>query len=239
MNQGTPQPRVDRFRGHRFSAYFVAPVFFALAAWFWFGPELETLPEANDTSVHASLLSTEPHRTILGDPPRVHVNGFDRTCMECHRLFQSEEAKTQKLLQHEHIRMEHGPNVDCYICHDAEDRDQLTLGNGVTTKFTDVVSLCARCHPSIVDDWKLGSHGRTNGYWSADRGEVRKLVCTECHDPHAPRTPAMSKIEPLPAPNGWRQGNPAPDHHDSHGHKRDPLREALRRASEHHESHDK
>ena len=61
---------------------------------------------------------------VLGDPPRVRVNEFERTCMDCHRVFLSSQNQPG-LLQHEHIQVDHGLHRDCWGCHDKEDRDRL------------------------------------------------------------------------------------------------------------------
>ncbi len=218
--------------------WMVGPMFLALAAWFAFGPELETLPRREPVHVARADISTAPMRKAIGDPPLAAINGFDRTCMDCHRTFKTAEPRSSGLLQHKDVELVHGPNHDCLRCHDRDDRDKLRLQDGTTLPFTAVVQVCGDCHPALVRDWQAGSHGRTNGYWNQELGARHRLHCTECHDPHRPRTPAMTPLQPLPAPRAWRtEAAPgtASAASEAHAEKRDPLREALQRAAEHHQ----
>ena len=207
----------------------VGPGFAAIAVWFVWGPDLAALPTPGETPIPAAMISTAPRRTTLGDPPKIHINGFDRTCMECHRTFQSPKLRTTGRLQHEHVVVEHGSHRGCYGCHDQDDRDRLVTIGGETLPFGQAADLCAQCHASVHADWRAGMHGRTNGYWSAPHGDVRRLTCTQCHDPHAPRSPAMDPIVPLPGPNTLRMGEPTSGagHTGDTEHVEDPLRRAL------------
>ena len=85
----TPQSNAESSTGFGLGGLLVGPAFFALAAWFIWDPEIETIPIPEPTPIHADHISTAPRRTILGDPPVIRLNSFDRTCMECHRAFQS------------------------------------------------------------------------------------------------------------------------------------------------------
>mgnify|MGYP001181040420 CR=1 FL=1 len=210
------------------TGWFVGPIFLALALWFGIGPQGLALPASTPTSVDRSVLTTAPRRTALSDPPTVRIDGFDRTCMSCHRMFPPREVPASKLLQHRHIALAHGINDRCHNCHHDDDRDLLVLRDESTISFGRVVELCAQCHGPTYRDWQRGAHGRTNGYWDAHYGEVRRLGCTECHDPHQPRVPAMDPLAPLPGPQALRA--PAYDVHDDHIFiTRDPLRrQALR-----------
>ncbi len=185
----------------------VAPVFLALAVWFLLGPDGIDLPAEEPSAIDPALLATTPRREILGDPPVILIDGFQRTCMECHRLFQPREDGTSlQLMQHRHIKLDHGINDRCRNCHHVEDRDRLVLHDGTVIGYSDVVTLCSKCHGPTFRDWQRGAHGRTNGYWDASRGEVRRLGCTECHDPHTPRVPALDPMRPLPGPRAPRMG---------------------------------
>ncbi len=223
-------------------SFLVGPVFLAFAAWIWFGPQWSDVPELHLAPIDKALISTEPRRkTVNVDPPVIHVNNFDRTCMECHRTIKNPVPKVEGMIQHTHIALNHGPNTTCYVCHDYEDRNMLVVQDA-KVPFTKIVELCGNCHGSLVQDWKNGAHGRTNGYWDPKQGPMTRLICTQCHDPHNPRSPAMDSIVPLPGPNTLRmqsgharESSHGDAEHAGEGHgKRDPLREALQRAIEHH-----
>jgi hypothetical protein len=190
------------------TGYLIGPIFLGVAFWLlWGSPGLD-LPEGKAQRVDPSLLSTAARRRILEDPPTIHIDGFDRTCMDCHRLFPPREVEPAQLLQHEHIVLDHGINDRCRNCHYELDRDRLVLRGGRIIGYDAVVELCAKCHGPTYRDWQRGAHGRTNGYWDAQRGEMVRLTCTQCHDPHLPRVPAMDPLTPLPAPRTLRMGEP-------------------------------
>ena len=97
--------------------------------------------------------------------------------------------------------------------------------------YSGVTRLCAGCHGPTYRDWERGMHGRTDGYWDETLGEPHRLSCTECHDPHWPRIPAMEPVAPLPPPHTLRMDL----HEKREGFKheeRDPLRQVLIRSIE-------
>lgn len=208
---------------------FVGPVLFGLGALLYFGPRGLDLPEGEARAVHRSLLDTGPRRVPIGDSPVIHINGYERTCMDCHRLFPAADLPPAQLKQHTHILLDHGINDRCRNCHDVRDRDRLVLHTGETIGFSEAVRLCAKCHGPTFHDWQNGAHGRSNGYWDETRGARRRLGCTECHDPHRPRHPALDPMPPLPGPRTLRMGAPAPRAEGEAGGQRDPLREAIER----------
>ena len=168
----------------------------------------------------------------LVDPPMILLNGFERTCMDCHRVFPPRDIAPEDLQQHRHIRLDHGINDACRNCHDVENRDRLVLRGGESIGYDDVERLCAKCHGPTYRDWEIGTHGRSNGYWDPSRGERRRLACTECHDPHVPRSPAMDPINPLPGPNTLRMHVLEPVEGEEHAGTYDPLRSAIERPYE-------
>jgi uncharacterized CHY-type Zn-finger protein len=106
-----------------------------------------------------------------------------------------------------------GANLWCLDCHDTEDRDHLRRMNGELLTFNESHLLCGQCHGPILTDWEQGVHGRTNGYWNLamdEDGESRRLVCVECHVPHAPQFRGMS---PEPAPVARLDNISRPDPH--------------------------
>ena len=219
-----------RPRGGGAPALFAGTGFLLLAAWFLYGTDPATVPEARSARVNPAVLVPGPRRTPLGDPPQVKLAGFTYTCMDCHRLFPPRSDPPQPLRQHRHIVMEHGINHQCRNCHDLEDRDRLVLQGGASIPYDEVVRLCAECHGPVYRDWQRGMHGRTNGYWDPRRGPRHRLGCTECHDPHHPRHPAMDPVAPLPPPHTLRMPPPVPEHEKAPAEERDPLRRAILRS---------
>lgn len=197
----------------------VSGVFFALAAWFFFEPTSEPYPTSEPTrSIAPEEISTASRRVPMTEPPGIGEGAFRLSCRECHKLFPSDRNVRVKLSQHESIRLNHGLNSWCFNCHSLEDRNKLVLQNDEEIGYDRIEDLCAKCHGTVFRDWERGMHGRTNGYWDASEGEQRRLVCTECHDPHSPAYPTY---EPLPGPNTLRMGDPLEGAHDER--KRNPL----------------
>ncbi len=205
-------------------SYLFCPVFLMLAVYFVWGANELSVSHTHAVGVDGSILSDQPRREILTDPPMITMGTFKRTCMSCHRMFPPRADTPQRFLQHSHVTLNHGINDRCRNCHWEQDRDRLVLRGGEVIGYNDVVKLCAKCHGLIFRDWQRGAHGRTNGYWDAERGEVRRLLCTQCHDPHNPRVPAMDPLVPLPGPHTLRMPEAAPDTHGEPAGSRDPLR---------------
>ena len=203
----------------------IGPAFFLLAAFLYWGPDLADLPEFTATPIDTADLSTAPRRAPLGDPPQVMLGGFEQTCMSCHRMFPPRDIPPgTRLLQHTHVELQHGINDRCRNCHDVEDRNRLRLQGGKTLPYAEVVTLCSECHGPTYKDWVRGMHGRTNGYWNASLGEVKRMGCTYCHDPHKPSAPAMDPLRPMPGPHTLR--TVIPPERVEHAED-DPLRRAL------------
>ncbi|MFO1077626.1 MAG: hypothetical protein U1E73_07855 [Planctomycetota bacterium] len=214
--------------GRRFS-FFVAPTFFGLAAWFLFGPDCAAIPAAATPALAPDSIVPGPLRQVVlkTDPPTLHLNGFDRTCMDCHRTFTNPDPRIVHLQQHWQIQLRHGINTHCYHCHDRDDRNLLTARDGEKIPFPRVDELCAQCHPGIHGDWLLGVHGKRLGYWDPKRGGQDRIVCTGCHDPHWPSRPAMAGTQPLSGPHTLRMGTPAAADANDGGAAEDPLQRAI------------
>jgi len=218
-------PPKKRYTG--FSGILVAVSMFILAGFFLWGPDYNDIPDTQASVVNTAFLTSEPRRTALGDPPIMHLNGFNRNCMDCHKLFPPRLNPPTSLLMHSHIVLDHGINDQCRNCHDLNDRDRLVLSNNNTISFSDSVKLCASCHGPTYRDWEKGMHGRSSGYWDTVIGLLKRLDCVECHDPHKPRAPAMLPMPSMPGPHTLRMGEPIETHHgDSED---DPLRKAILR----------
>ncbi len=205
--------------------FLIGPGFLLLAAWMTAGPPSK-VPVTKAAVFPIERLSTAPRREIVGDPPKIFVNNFDRTCTDCHRIFDVHARPEGDRLQHRHIVLDHGINDQCRNCHNYENMNQLVLYDGEPVAYADVPRLCQKCHGPVFMDWERGIHGRVNGSWDAERGTPRKLKCIQCHDPHRPRHPAMDPLVPLPGPNTLRMGPIRPHGVEDHA-ENDPLRAAL------------
>ncbi len=202
--------------------HLVGPIFFVVALILFFSGQSADIPIISSANITSYGLAPVPIRRPLGDPPLAMVNNFERTCMECHQLFKSKSPNTSGVNHHENIIMNHGINDRCINCHDYEDHNKLSLRGGITILYRDVVKLCGQCHGPTYRDWQKGMHGKTLGYWDPSKGKSRRLLCTQCHDPHAPAYPVFS---PLPGPNTLRMGDQSRDFvsEESSG-RRNPLR---------------
>lgn len=200
--------------------WLVGLVFLGLAGIFYFSCPRLDIPLSQGEPVTPDQINPAPLRELLGDPPVAVVNYYERSCQDCHQIFESPEVPFSTLFQHTEIVFDHGINEGCFNCHHREDRNMLVLRTGEKVPFTQVERLCMQCHGTTYRDWQKGMHGKTLGYWDASKGESRRLRCSECHDPHAP---AFDSFTPLPGPGTLRMGKePEGDH--SNDAEKNPLR---------------
>ena len=213
---------VDKGKLDRYVCVLIGPAFLLLGLYFYFGDKQVIFPVGHAALIEDAQISSAPIRKPLSDPPLAIINHFQRDCQDCHQIFAAEQIFTVQPRHHEDIFMNHGMNVYCISCHHLEDRNLLALDGGQTITYDKVDRLCAKCHGPTFRDWQKGMHGKTMGFWNRDMGELRRLGCTECHDPHAP---AFARMAPLPGPHTLRMGEPL----DSSGHM--PNKNPLRRWS--------
>ena len=185
-----------------------------------------SLPQIPEPAiVDAAAIDPAPLREVFRDPPTMLVAGFRQRCSECHRLFESNPGVQTNLLRHEDIVLEHGLNNRCLNCHSTKNRDKLVLHGEQEIGYDQVVDLCAKCHGPTWRDWQKGMHGRTTGSWDPESPEQSRLLCTQCHDPHAP---AFASIEPLPGPRTLRMVLKEPEAHEVDESKTSPLLRWMR-----------
>ncbi len=91
---------------------------------------------------------------------------------------------------HEGLVYEHG-SLTCLSCHHAQDYNSLRLTDGRAIDYASVLRLCSQCHGPQARDYERHAHGGMMGFWDTRRGERVRKACIDCHDPHAPRMPAM------------------------------------------------
>jgi len=142
----------------------------------------------------------------------------DYDCYTCHEKNKPPtirfDAKNKIIIPKEHsnIVMGHGShdrNDLCFNCHNEQNLLTLQSRDGRELKFDNIPQLCGSCHGPTYRDWEAGAHGRTSGFWDRSQGPGERLVCANCHNPHAPRIPTR---EPAPGPHSLRDPNPTVAH---------------------------
>lgn len=199
-------------------------------------PKRAEIPSAAPVVFDRAALVVAPRRTAMTDPPQMLVEGSMENCNACHQIFQSAHGAGETLSYHADVRLNHGLNARCSNCHDAENREQLTLRDGTAVPYVQTPLLCAQCHGTVYRDWQNGTHGKTLGSWVTGAATQRRLNCNECHDPHSPR---YAPYEPLPGPRTLRMGDPPSAAHHPPA-KPSPLQRWLSPSSMPHrsEAHD-
>lgn len=164
-------------------------------------PRIQNIP-----LVDAKFLETTPWRQTFADLIAAKEDLSDFDCYACH-----EKSKPPPILfdanhkiiipkEHSNIVMGHGShdrNNLCYNCHNEANLLTVQVRDGRELKLSDSVPLCGSCHGPTYRDWEAGAHGRTNGHWDR-KGEIKRLACANCHDPHAPQIPTRP---PAPGPH--------------------------------------
>lgn len=209
-------------------------VFAVIAVVLFASPIHSSVKTVASPEIDPADLATTSRRTPLGDPPLTKINGFQRDCQDCHKLFKSGTKHNDGKLQHGHVKLQHGMNDDCLNCHLKEDRNKLRLHGNKQIGFSKSEMLCAQCHGTTYRDWKSGIHGKAQGSWEKYDEKRTMLTCVACHDPHSPAFPA---IKPLPGPQTLRMD----DVKKHHPHYDSSLMQWLNEDeshSEEHEAHD-
>ena len=199
----------------------ISSTFFLLAIWFVMFSGVGAIPLEEQPAILAADIDPVPRRSIMKDPPTTRIGGLDQSCSSCHSIFSSTQDEPKERLQHKEIVLEHGLNDRCDNCHTKGDHDKLVLYGGEEIGYAQVQQLCAKCHGPTYRDWELGMHGKTFGSWETGSPERRRLLCTECHDPHHP---AFTPYVPLRGPNTLRQHATEQDKARMGHEKRNPLR---------------
>lgn len=225
QNQMSPRPH-----GRDSLAGWLLPLGFgAVAIGLFTGSRNVEIPIEQTQAVNRSELAVGPRRPALTDPAHVIVEGVAQNCNGCHQIFRSSTAPGGTLSFHQQVRLSHGMNNRCANCHDAENREQLTLRDGALVPFAQTPQLCAQCHGTVYRDWQRGTHGKTLGSWITKSDVQHRLSCNECHDPHSPK---YEQYQPLPGPRTLRMGRQEslPPHAPTE--KQSPLQRWLREAED-------
>jgi hypothetical protein len=106
-------------------------------------------------------------------------------CSECHDSLEAGVTETPLDGNHEELLPKHMKRISqCTLCHNESDSDQLKLLNGTMVSFDQSHLVCIQCHGEKGSDWKRGIHGKQIGSWN---GTQTRLLCSDCHEAHAPK----------------------------------------------------
>ena len=173
-------------------------------------------PKQNIPLVDKKFLETTPWRQTYTDLVKAKEDLSDYDCYGCHEKNKPPPIRydaNQKIIipkEHSDIVMAHGShdrNNLCYNCHNEQNLLTLQVRDGREVKFDNIPELCGSCHGPNYRDWEAGAHGRTSGYWDRSKGDMQRLSCASCHNPHAPHIPTR---DPAPGPHPLRAATPAP-----------------------------
>lgn len=184
--------------------------FLALAALFTLNLWGHAPAKQNIPLVDKKFLETTPWRQTYADLVKAKEDLSDYDCYGCHEKGKPPPIRfdaNQKIIipkEHSNIVMGHGAhdrNNLCFNCHNEQNLTTLQARDGHEVKFDNIPQLCGSCHGPTLRDWEAGAHGRTNGFWDRNKGDISRLVCANCHNPHSPRIPTR---EPAPGPHALR-----------------------------------
>ena len=147
--------------------------------------------------VDPRYFTKEPVRQAKLEPVLIK-DGYQYRCNDCHQTLAPSQIQKSFFSAHPEIELKHGVNNYCLTCHSLNNRESLRDINGNDVPFSQSQIACLQCHGTIYRAWERGVHGRINGYWDKTKGEIKKITCVQCHDPHQPKFKAM---HPAPAPN--------------------------------------
>lgn len=159
-----------------------------------------------DSSVTSNATTRVSYSQLIA--AKADLSDFD--CYACHEKNKPPplrfDEKNNLLVPKEHsnIVMGHGShnrNNLCFNCHDETNLELFQTRDGRQLKLADSTPLCGSCHGPTYRDWEAGAHGRTSGFWKRELGEIKRVDCVSCHNPHSPKFPGRA---PAPGPNPLR-----------------------------------
>jgi hypothetical protein len=180
-------------RGRGF--HFVPVALASLTAILAYDPLTFQRPASHPVTIPASITDTAPIRHRL-ERPVYTVGKFTFACGECHRTVPEPYTAGAEFTKHAEIHLAHGINRRCLNCHHPANREAFVDDFGNEIPWDQPQLSCAKCHGPVYRDWQHGSHGRINGYWDTKEGEMVRLKCIACHDPHHPPFPSIASAPP-------------------------------------------
>jgi formate-dependent nitrite reductase cytochrome c552 subunit len=172
--------------------------------------------------VDKKFLETTPWRQTYKDLVKAKEDLSDYDCYGCHEKNKAPTIRFDaagKIIipkEHSNIVMGHGShdrNNLCFNCHNENNLTTLQSRDGHEVKFDNIPALCGSCHGPTLRDWEAGAHGRTSGFWDRSQGEMSRLVCANCHNPHSPKIPTR---EPAPGPHALRATTETHESEEAH-----------------------
>lgn len=177
--------------------WWMAAVFFLLALSFIFDLWGEKTERIKHPLTNPQYFTKQPVREAKLES-LIKKEGHVYRCNDCHQTLEISSVQKSFFSAHEDIILKHGVNNYCLTCHSANNMEALVDIHNNDITFSQSHITCLKCHGPIYRDWENGVHGRMNDFWDQGKGEVRKLTCVACHDPHQPK---FKPMKPAPAPN--------------------------------------
>lgn len=145
--------------------------------------------------IFASIIFSNAHASEDSDQIKI-LSRIEKLqtypCTQCHKGIKINVVDKEVYDKHPGLKFKHLSEVRlCRTCHDPANPNHLVLLNGTSITFDEVPQLCGQCHGKIGFNWTRGLHGKQVGSWN---GEKTRWVCTECHNPHAPKYKPMETV---------------------------------------------
>jgi predicted CXXCH cytochrome family protein len=145
-----------------------------------FKASLHGVKDVGCTDCHTDI-KAYPHPDFKAQNLRQVTNSLSANCEKCH----SEQAVKQLDSIHETLRNKGNENAAaCADCHNPHYTDK------ASEPRSKVVTICARCHSGIAQDYRESTHGQA--LLNDENPDVP--VCTDCHGVHNTVDPRTAKF---------------------------------------------
>jgi len=144
--------------------------------------------ETYDHAEHSNMACQVCHTNITGFPhpentaesAREYTLQYTNTCNQCH----PDQAKQTMDNAHASLAAEGNPNTPvCASCHDPHAQPKIAKddnGDPAASEHQAIASTCAKCHSTIVDEYKNSVHGAA--LFTENNPDVP--ACDQCHGIH-------------------------------------------------------
>lgn len=141
-----------------------------------------------DHAVHMNLacqvchtnISEYPHPPNPAQSAREYTLQYANTCANCH------PSQASAVMDNAHARLaaEGNPNTPvCADCHDPHEQPSIekdAQGNPAPSEHANIANTCAKCHSTIVDEYRQSVHGQ--GVFEQNNPDTP--ACDQCHGIH-------------------------------------------------------